>query len=475
MKRSRAVVGGLIGIMWLLCGVASAQVVTEFSAGITGIPTYITSGPDGNLWFTEGGTPLKIGRITPTGTVTEFSAGPSASIPSQVLLGITAGPDGNLWFAEYNQGTNTGGIIGRITKAGVVTEFPIPGVLLTPTPWAIAAGPDGNLWFTDAHDVMVGRITTAGAITMFPANPGFAFAGIAAGADGNLWFPDAGNAIDRITTAGVVAQFSAGVSSTGYGITAGPDGNLWFAEFTGNKIGRITTAGTVTEFSSGLTGSPGPREIASGPDANLWFTEYNASRVGRITPTGTITEFSTGISPGALPYGITAGPDGNLWFAESGLGRIGRITTGGGGGPSPTSTAAASSLNPSTLGQTVTFTATVTGNSPTGTVQFKDGASNLGSPVALSGGTASLATSGLAQGAHSITAVYGGDAGNAASTSPILTQTVDAAVGPPPPVSGQPIPTLSEWSVFALACLLAMLGQASIGKADRPENRKSRR
>ena len=92
-----------------------------------------------------------------------------------------------------------------------------------------------------------------------------------------------------------------------------------------------------------------------------------------------------------------------------------------------TSTALVSSLNPSTVGQSVTFTATVTGASPTGTVQFKDGAANLGSAVALSGNVATLTTSALAQGSHAITAVYGGDANNATSTSPVVNQVVNSA------------------------------------------------
>ncbi len=92
-----------------------------------------------------------------------------------------------------------------------------------------------------------------------------------------------------------------------------------------------------------------------------------------------------------------------------------------------TSTALVSSINPSTVGQSVTFTATVTGASPTGSVQFKDGAGNLGSPVALSGGVAMLSTSALTQGTHSITAVYSGDAGNATSTSPVVSQVVNPA------------------------------------------------
>ncbi|HWS90299.1 MAG TPA: choice-of-anchor Q domain-containing protein [Pyrinomonadaceae bacterium] len=79
-----------------------------------------------------------------------------------------------------------------------------------------------------------------------------------------------------------------------------------------------------------------------------------------------------------------------------------------------TATAVSSSANPSVVGQSVTFTATVTspaGGTPTGTVQFKVDDVNLGSPVALgAGGTASLSTNALAEGQHTVTAVYGGDA-----------------------------------------------------------------
>lgn len=92
----------------------------------------------------------------------------------------------------------------------------------------------------------------------------------------------------------------------------------------------------------------------------------------------------------------------------------------------------ASSANPSVVGQSVTFTVTVTGDSPTGAVQFVDGSSTLGSPVDLSAATpststASLDVSSLAVGSHSITAVYSGDANNAGVTSAVLTQTVAAA------------------------------------------------
>src|SRR5262249_48734043 len=61
-------------------------------------PLGITTGPDGNLWFTEtNGNPQHIGQINPTThVVTEFPTPTAASTP----VGITTGPDGNLWFAE---------------------------------------------------------------------------------------------------------------------------------------------------------------------------------------------------------------------------------------------------------------------------------------------------------------------------------------------------------------------------------------
>src|SRR5215203_2454606 len=56
--------------------------------------------------------------------------------------GITTGPDGALWFTERG-----GDKIGRITTAGVITEFPLP---TAGSPRGITTGPDGALWFTEA-------------------------------------------------------------------------------------------------------------------------------------------------------------------------------------------------------------------------------------------------------------------------------------------------------------------------------------
>src|SRR5262249_56583218 len=67
--------------------------VTEFPIlnDMNSRPQGITRGPDGNLWFTENSA-NRIGRITPAGVVTEFAAGIT---PNSGPNEITAGPDGN--------------------------------------------------------------------------------------------------------------------------------------------------------------------------------------------------------------------------------------------------------------------------------------------------------------------------------------------------------------------------------------------
>jgi sugar lactone lactonase YvrE len=99
--------------------------------------------------------------------------------------------------------------------------------------------------------------------------------------------------------------------------------------------------------------------------------------------------------------------------------------------PANTTTTVNSSLNPSLYGAAVTFTANVVavapgGGTPTGTVQFMDGAISLGSGT-LIGGTEPLTTSSLAPGNHSITAVYGGVPDFVSSTSTGLLQIVNQA------------------------------------------------
>ncbi|MDH7795483.1 MULTISPECIES: Ig-like domain repeat protein [unclassified Beijerinckia] len=87
-------------------------------------------------------------------------------------------------------------------------------------------------------------------------------------------------------------------------------------------------------------------------------------------------------------------------------------------GPTATTTSLVANPTPSSSGQNVTFTATVTGNAPTGSVTFSDGATPLGT-VALAGGSAALTTNTLSVGGHSISAAYSGNAQNLVSSATI--------------------------------------------------------
>ncbi len=114
-----------------------------------------------------------------------------------------------------------------------------------------------------------------------------------------------------------------------------------------------------------------------------------------------------------------------------------------------TSVGLSSSQNPTAFGNPVTFTATVRPSNATGTIQFNDGITPLGAPVALVGATASLTVpnatlSALSVGAHPITAVYSGDDENAGSTSATLNELVSDSIvvvgsSPDPSILGQAV------------------------------------
>jgi streptogramin lyase len=304
-------------------------------------PMGIVSGPDGNLWFTES-QPSKIGRITLAGVVTEYQLPPPLPQNDASTRGptaITLGPDGDLWFTEAFGPYNS---IGKINPwNGSVTEFVIPTV--NSGPLSITLGPDGNLWFSETLAHKIGRINPwSGTITEFSisGSPN----SIATGSDGNLWFTESHtNSIRRINPwTGIVTEYVVPIdpySSCG-GITA-VGANMWFT-VTGYGIGRLDPGtGAVTEFAAAAVpvfwGTP--LNLTRGPDGNIWFgTLWGSDVVGRITPAGVFNQYVVS-SANFNVEALTSGPDGNVWFVED-PGRIGRISRRDMGprqGPLPTS------------------------------------------------------------------------------------------------------------------------------------------
>jgi len=95
-----------------------------------------------------------------------------------------------------------------------------------------------------------------------------------------------------------------------------------------------------------------------------------------------------------------------------------------------TTTVLTPSLNPSTYGQRVTFTAAVTSHGglvPSGRVSFTWGIYTLGTATLNSSGVATLSVARLNADTFPLTAVYKGDVNNLGSTSPVLDQAVNQA------------------------------------------------
>ena len=235
-----------------------------------------------------------------TATVTAVPTGYEYPIPSANTNpgGIALGPDGNLWFTEM-----AGNKIGKITPAGVVTEY-----TCGTGPVNIVAGPDGNLWFAEKYANKVGKMTTSGVLTEYsPTTATSQPNGITVGPDNNIWFTEtAVSKIAKITTSGVVTEYAEQMNANLGGIATGPDGRLWYALLGGSQIGAISVGGTITDFPT-ATGGDGPQYVTGGPDGNVWYTASSGNAIGRITPAGVATDFTTGLSQSSSPNGIVTG------------------------------------------------------------------------------------------------------------------------------------------------------------------------
>ncbi len=210
--------------------------------------------------------------------------------------------------------------------------------------------------------------------------------------------------------------------------------------------------GTTTATSTTLASSPNPASAGVGvtftatvagsaPTGSVGFAANGATIAGcgaiALVTNGNVgTATCTSSSLAAGTHSIVASYGGNAGNTSSVSAPLSQVINAL---PAATTTTLVTSLTPSLQGAAVTFTATVTGSAPTGNVSFKDGGSTVAgcSAVALAGSgnsrTAACSTSNLTVGNHSIVATYGGNAGNAASTSAALSQVINA---PPPPPTG---------------------------------------
>jgi streptogramin lyase len=223
-------------------------------------PFTLAQGPEGNVWFTNEGS-TRIGRVTQSCEVTEFSPGLSSA-----AYGIVAGPEGNVWFTEPT--ANKVGYIDPSEPTTSLVEFSVPSM---PTSSYITPGPDGNLWFT-LGSAGLGRITPSGVVSEFPI---------------------------------------AGVNACS--ITTGPDGTIWLGSCgTPRKVVHFTE-GIVEPFEVAGSIASQPNSIAIGSDGRAWVpaNKSTTERIAAVSPSGVVTYYPTPV--GVSYTSLTAGPDGNIW------------------------------------------------------------------------------------------------------------------------------------------------------------------
>jgi Big-like domain-containing protein len=188
-----------------------------------------------------------------------------------------------------------------------------------------------------------------------------------------------------------------------------------------------STAGS-SVFGQPVTFTATVKSAFGSPTGSVTFKD-GTTTLGSVTLSGGVAALTTS-TLGVASHSITANYNGDTNFATSSLGLTQTVSK------ATTTTTVGSSGTPSVYGNNVTFTATVSENSPstavptcTGScITFTDGGFFIGSG-ALTNGTATFTTNTLTAGSHSIEAFYPGTADFVASnnSSALLTQIVDKA------------------------------------------------
>jgi hypothetical protein len=220
--------------------------------------------------------------MTTSGQLTEYKlpvdplADPNNNPGAMFPASISLGPDGNMWFLEsrFGGGPHIGNKVGRITPAGVITEFPIPTQDSFPSD--IEPGSDGNMWFTEE-----------GADIFDPSS-----------------FP-AVDKLSRITLSGAITEFQMPVNSNPSSVTAGADGNLWVTENTSaNGLAKVSVNGVLLAQTSVPSPNAYPNSAIAGPDGRVWFAEPGVGKIGRTQVVGCTDHLSGRISS---PLNVTSG------------------------------------------------------------------------------------------------------------------------------------------------------------------------
>ncbi len=292
--------------------------------------------------------------------------------------------------------------------------------------------------------VQLSPLSRVGAIQPFSTDYNLVYAGVIDASKGYAYFGAQGSpsviAKVRISPGFTTVQTITLPSGEDFIASAVLDPNQHYAYFgTTNSPGVIVRVALLNAQTT-LTSTVNPSVY--GQSVTFTATVIPIGTPG--TPTGVVTfsvdsgpnvtrTLTSGIAaytPASLTVGthfITATYGGTAVFDIAG-GTLTQIVS-----QASTTTTLSSSVNPSSYGQGLTFTATVTSvapgsGTPTGPLTFIIDGTPIVTPTLNAGGVATYTTSTLAAGAHTVNALYGGSTSYISSTGSLTTsQTVNKA------------------------------------------------
>jgi sugar lactone lactonase YvrE len=410
------------------------------------MPTEVVVDAAGNLYITDtlsncirevNATNGTIETIVGNGTAGYAGdGGPAASAELNTPYGIAFDAQGNLYIAD--SGNNrvrevVGGTISTVAGNGTQGFAGDGGPAVDAelySPSGVAFDPAGNLYIGDTQNNRVRKVVQGTINTIF------------------------GNGVGKYTSDDVAANVS-GLYGP-YSVLVGPTGALYVSDYFDHRIRFVDSQAVLltypTAIRQGQTSPPQSQGMENDGDAPLALSGVTPDANAAVDP-GTTTCNTTGTL--AVDADCLIGAE----FAptEPGDPVLGHINLTGDMVDTPmvmtlegqalalnsTTVSVISGKNPADAGQSVVFIATVASGTgtPSGTVTFMDGTQTIGTGTLSGTGTstsASFATTALKPGAHSITAVYGGDSEHSGGTSAPLTETILGSTATALTTSGNP-------------------------------------
>jgi Bacterial Ig-like domain (group 3)/FG-GAP-like repeat len=422
-----------LGTSNVTSGVATLSVST-LPAGLDTI-TATYNGDSNNNTATASVTQT-VNKVTPVVTVTTSGAstfGASVTITATLPIGTT----GTVTFTSVG-GLNTLATINPATGTAVISTTVLP---VGSDTILASYGGDANYNAATGSVVQnVGKATPTVALTssLNPSTTGQSVtftASVPTGVTGSVTFTSGSTVLGTPTLSGGTASVSTStlpIGSDPITATYNGDGNDNSATGTLTQtVNKATPTITVTTSGPSTYGNPVTitAQLPPGTTGTVTFTSGGVTLgSGPVnSTTGTVTITTTVLPVGTDTITASYGGDTNNGPATGTTTQtVSKVTL---------SVGLTSSLNPSTYGQSVTFTATLP-SGVTGTVSFLDGSTVIGTGT-ISNGAAGFTTSTLNAGVHPITANYGGDSNNNAASSTTLSQTVNKAT----PVLPIPVPS----------------------------------